>query len=145
MANTQSRLAFISRMDFLRKSLWIPTLFCYNSIAQLLKLKSDLHLCVPTVYLYFLSEAWFIYMYTSMYVCICHKCYIWPHRQNILRTNFILKNLHIIKWPLIYILHLSSDHISERSVSYWHMIYLASIWKIHQQLLPNEPRQWRIF
>ena len=91
-----------------------------------------------------LSEASFIYI-TSMYVCIRHKWYIRPHRQNILRTNFIKKKFTCIKWPLIYILHLSSDHISERSVSYWHMIYLASIWKIHQQFLPKEPRQWRIF
>ena len=56
-----------------------------------------------------LSEASFIYI-TSMYVCIRHKWYIRPHRQNILRTNFIKKKIYMyqvtldiypsfIKWP----------------------------------------------
>ena len=64
-------------------------------------------------------------------------------KQNISRTNFIKKN-YIYQVTLDIYPSFINDHISERSVSYWHMIYLASIWKIHQ-FLPKEPRQWIIF
>ena len=64
-----------------------------------------------------LSEASFIYI-TSMYVCIRHKWYIRPHRQNILRTNFIKKkkNLHVSSDPW-YISFIYQVTISVKEVS----------------------------
>lgn len=53
----------------LGKSLWIPTLFCYNSIAQLLKLKSNLPpVCSHSIPV--LSFWGMIYIYVHIYVCM---------------------------------------------------------------------------
>lgn len=109
ISNTQSKLTF--RMDFLRKALWIPTLFCNNSTAQPLKLKSNLYLWVPIMYLYFLSGTLFVCMYICMYIFAPDDIYPTSQTKHF-EEKFYKENFYLhIMWPLIYILHISNYHI----------------------------------